>query len=58
MNNGKDDLVIIGNGKIAKTLFHYLAQRFEVVCFAVEDNFTLGETIESGVLEGARLESV
>lgn len=47
----KDQLVIIGNGKIAKTLYHYLDQKFEVVCFAVEDNFCLGEVIERGMAD-------
>lgn len=51
MSSNKDTLVIIGNGKIAKTLFHYITQRFEVVGFAVEDNFTLGQTIEGGVVD-------
>ena len=51
MSSSKNNLVIIGNGKIAKTLFHYLVQRFEVVCFAVEDSLTLGETIKGGVVD-------
>ena len=51
MSSSKDKLVIIGNGKIAKTLFHYMAQRFEVVCFAVEDSFILEEIIEGDVVD-------
>tara|TARA_B100000768_G_scaffold144022_1_gene136371 strand:+ start:582 stop:1256 length:675 start_codon:yes stop_codon:yes gene_type:complete len=51
MMSNKDKLVIIGNGKIAKTLFHYLEQKFEVVCFAVEDSYCLGEVIEGGMAD-------
>ena len=51
MSSSKDKLVIIGNGKIAKTLFHYMAQRFEVVCFAVEVSFILEEIIEGDVVD-------
>jgi hypothetical protein len=52
MSSNKDTLVIIGNGKIAKTLFHYITQRFEVVGFAVEDSFhSWTELIEGGVVD-------
>ena len=51
MISNKDKLVIIGNGKIAKTLYHYLEQKFEVVCFAVDDRFCFDEVIEGGVAD-------
>jgi sugar O-acyltransferase (sialic acid O-acetyltransferase NeuD family) len=44
--NNKENIIIYGNGRIAKILSHYLSQSFNVKAFTVDDEFIVETSLE------------